>query len=206
MMRKEDTYQSSIFLVRKYFYSRINQAIELAKLDREDVVLDVGCGFGYLIKKIASKVKLCIGVDADISQVNQQVRKMSNVKLVKTDVRDLSLDIVPTKIFCVSVLEHIPEKDLEHMVSNIKKMMQKRGNLIVGLPTENIIYSFARKLIRKRKPEDHVSHQHVVHLILKKYFSLETRKTIPFNFPSFLSLYLIEKYSSFDKKKGQENL
>ena len=48
----ENTYESKNLITRVYFRLKINKAIKLAGLKKEDIILDFGCGDGWLEKKL----------------------------------------------------------------------------------------------------------------------------------------------------------
>src|SRR3989338_4656637 len=128
--RLENTYESKNWLVRTYFNYKINRAITLASLRKEDIILDFGCGGGWLEGKL--KDYKIYGYD-----INPE----------KTFIRDYK-EIKPTKIFVLDVLEHIPSDEIEKILNNFKKLNNK-FILIVSIPTENLISRKIRKFVGK---------------------------------------------------------
>ena len=102
--RLENTYKSKNWLVRTYFCYKINQAIQLARLKKSDVILDFGCGGGWLEQKL--KNFNIYGYDT-----NPQ----------KTFIKDYRT-IKPTKIFALDVFEHIPKTELQKIIESFKKL------------------------------------------------------------------------------------
>jgi len=193
-MQLQMTYESKNPFLRKYFYSRLKHSINLAKLNPDDIVLDLGCGFGTLLGLVKDKVKYSIGVDIDISQVKDEVKKSKNVRLIEGNITDLNLDIKPTKIFCISILEHLNEEELNRTISNIKKMSSNNAKLIVGLPTENILYLLARRLFGFNDSHGHKTNYRIIEKMLKDSFEFEKSEVIPFNLFPYIGLYVIERY------------
>ena len=48
----ENTYESKNLIARTYFRWKVNVAVRLAKLKKTDVILDFGCGGGWLERKL----------------------------------------------------------------------------------------------------------------------------------------------------------
>lgn len=153
----ENTYQSKNPLTRIYFRKKIDSCIRIAKLKKEDIILDFGCGAGWLEKKL-NKYKI-FGYD-----INPEKTFIENYK-----------DVKPTKIFCLDVLEHIPEKDIENILSKFKEL-NDNFELIVSIPTGNFISRKIRKLVGKLEvPKEHITSYATILNILKKNFNLKRR-------------------------------
>lgn len=153
----EDTYESKNLITRVYFKKKVDVAIKLAKLRKEDVILDFGCGGGWLEKKL--KEFNILGYD-----INPK----------KTFIKDYR-EIKPTKIFCLDVLEHIPLEEIKEIIENFKNMNDK-AELIVSLPTENWISRKIRKLLGKTEvPKEHITKYHDIINLLNEYFKLKRK-------------------------------
>ncbi|MBI2043076.1 methyltransferase domain-containing protein [Candidatus Pacearchaeota archaeon] len=158
--RLENTYESENLLVRMYFRWKINITVWLANLKKDDVILDFGCGGGWLEKKL--KNYKIFGYD-------------TNPK--KTFIKDYR-KIKPTKIFALDVFEHIPIKETKKILANFKKM-SKNFYLIVSQPTENWLSRKIRKLVGKEEvPKEHITRYEEIIKLLKKEF--EFRRKINF--------------------------
>ena len=83
--RLENTYESKNLLVRTYFKYKIDRAIKIARLKKEDVILDFGCGGGYLEKQL--KNYKIYGYD-----INPEKTFIDDYRKIK-----------PTKIFALDV-------------------------------------------------------------------------------------------------------
>jgi len=153
----ENTYESRNFLTKIYFRMKINSAIKMAKLKKEDVILDFGCGGGWLEKKL--KRFNIFGYD-----INPE----------KTFIKDYR-KIKPTKIFCLDVFEHVPVEEIKEII-NIFKKMNDSFELIVSIPTGNFISRKVRKLVGKLEvPKEHITSYKEILNILKKNFKLKKK-------------------------------
>ena len=153
----EDTYESKNLITRIYFKTKVWIAIRLANLKREDIILDFGCGDGWLEKKL--KNYKIYGYD-----INPE----------KTFIKDYR-KIKPTKIVVLDVFEHIPTYEIERILDNFKKL-NDNFNLIVSLPTENLISRKIRKFVGKTEvPKEHITKYQEIVKILKDNFKLKKR-------------------------------
>ena len=148
-----NTYESGSLIAKIYFRWKVMTAIKLAGLKKEDVILDYGCGDGWLEHKL--KNYNIYGYD-----LNPE----------KTFVKDYT-KIRPTKIFVLDVFEHIPKEEIRNIIRNFKKM--KKFELIVSQPTENWLSRKVRKFIGKGEvPDEHITRYEEIIEILKQEFKL----------------------------------
>jgi len=153
----ESTYTNKNPITRIYFRTKVWLCIKIARLKKEDIILDFGSGGGWLEKKL--KDFKIYGYD-----INPE----------KTFVKDYK-KIKPTKIFALDVFEHIPVKEIENVVKNFKNLNNK-FKLIVSIPTENLISRKVRKFVGKTEiPKEHITKEKEILKILKKNFKLEKR-------------------------------
>jgi len=120
------------FLIRKYFEKKINIAIGLANLNKEDKILDFGCGAGALKHKLRSEGYTVTGYDITPDY---------------SDIKDYTA-YKPTKIFAMDVFEHMFIEDINLVIKNYKKMSPK-FDIVVSIPIEGKIYKTIRKLAGK---------------------------------------------------------
>lgn len=156
----ENTYESPNIITRTYFKIKIWFAIKIAKLKKEKIILDFGCGGGWLEKKL--KGYKIYGYD-----INPE----------KTFIKDYKT-LVPSKIFALDVFEHIPSREIEKIINDFKKM-SNHFELIVSIPTENKISRMMRKFVGKLEvPKEHITKYPEILKILKSKLKLEKK----FNF------------------------
>lgn len=153
----EDTYEDKNPLTRFYFRTKVWIAVKIARLKKEDVILDFGCGGGWLEEKL--KDYSIYGYD-----INPEKTFIKNYKKIK-----------PTKIFVLDVLEHIPSNEIGKIFDNFKKL-NDNFTLIVSIPTENLISRKIRKFVGKAEiPKEHITKYHEIIKILKENFILKKR-------------------------------
>lgn len=151
----EATYESKNFITRLYFRLKINSAIKLARLRKGDVILDFGCGGGWLERKLK-------GFEIHGYDINPEKTFIDDYKKVR-----------PTKIFVLDVLEHVPENEIQGILDSFKNL-NNRFDLIVSIPTENWISRKMRKLVGKKEvPDEHITKYDTILRILKRNFRLK---------------------------------
>jgi len=152
--RLENTYDSKNLLVKTYFRWKMNKVIRMANLSKGDIILDFGCGGGWLEQKL--KGYEIIGYDTNPE---------------KTFIKDYTV-LKPTKIFALDVFEHIPISEIRKIIFNFKKM-NDNFELIVSQPTENWISRKVRKMVGKEEiPAEHITRYEEILDILNKNFQL----------------------------------
>ncbi len=135
------TYLNKNFLVRIFSRTKVNIAIKLAKIKKDDLILDFGCGAGWLKNKLKKQGYNSIGYD--ITPEHSDVKNYTEVN--------------PTKIFAMDVWEHISKEDIKKIIQNFKKM-NSNFELITAIPTENILSRKVRKLLGKsERVADHIT-------------------------------------------------
>lgn len=166
----EDTYKSKNLITRIYFRQKVEAAIRLANLRKENIILDFGCGGGWLESRLKSFN--IFGYD-----INPE----------KTFIKDYR-KLKPTKIFCLDVLEHIPKSEILRIIENFKNM-NGDFQLIVSVPTGNFISRKIRKFVGKPEvPKEHITSYNQILKILRENFKLKKK----INFFSVTKIFLFE--------------
>lgn len=135
------TYLNKNPLARIFFRTKVNLAVRIAGLKKEDKILDFGCGAGYLKDKLRKQGYNVTGYD--ITPEHSDIKDYRKIK--------------PDKIFALDVFEHISKEDIRKIIKNFKKMNQN-FELIASIPTENFVSKKIRKFFGKpERVEDHIT-------------------------------------------------
>ncbi|MAG02280.1 hypothetical protein CMI42_02990 [Candidatus Pacearchaeota archaeon] len=171
--RLENTYESKNSLVRTHFRWRVDTAINMAGLKKGDVILDFGCGGGWLEKRLK---------DYNIHGYDNNPEKT-----FIDDYRNLKGNGV-NKIFALDVFEHIPVDIVDEILEEFKKVSGK-FDIIVSIPTENWISRKVRRLVGKKEvPDEHITSYHQILGLLKKHFKFKKKV----NFFTVSHIYVFE--------------
>ncbi len=126
-------HQNKRLLVRKYFKKKVDTALNLASLSKEDNILDFGCGAGALKNRLRTEGYKVNGYD---------------ITPEHSDIEDYT-ELSPNKIFAMDVFEHMFKEDIILTLQNFKKMSD-HFLIVVSIPVEGLIYRSIRRLIGKR--------------------------------------------------------
>ena len=72
----------------------LDRLVAQASLSKEDVVLEVGAGFGFLTQLLSKECKKVIAVELDsqlVAFLQEQLQNLQNVELIEGDILDVSL-------------------------------------------------------------------------------------------------------------------
>ena len=84
---------------------------KLIKFSKNDVVLDVGCGTGFLTAEVAKLVKEVVGIDISEKLIERAV-KTKNVKYIVADAEKLPFgDKTFDKVVSFTMLQDVEDKD-----------------------------------------------------------------------------------------------
>jgi len=146
------THMSKNFLVKTFFRVKTQLSINMAGLKKGDLILDFGCGSGYLKNKLMREGNNAIGYD---------------VTPEHSDVEDYRT-LKPNKILSLDVLEHISKEDIRKIIKDFKKMSES-FYLVLAIPTENLLSRKMRKLFGKpERVPDHITTLKEIVLIMKE--------------------------------------
>ena len=93
--------------------SKIGDILNSIKLDSNELVLDLGCGTGFLFKHINKQVRLVVGIDLSqkaLVEVKKRTKNMTNTALILADADNTPFpDHTFDKIFAITVLQNMPD-------------------------------------------------------------------------------------------------
>jgi len=86
------------FLINEDVYGLI---VNSAEIDKNDIVLEVGSGLGFLTEKLAKKAKKVVAVElddklADLLAANLREKKVDNVEIINENVLDINFEFHPS--------------------------------------------------------------------------------------------------------------
>ncbi len=115
--------------------------IDNASLTKDDVVLEVGAGFGFLTQRLSQECKKVIAVEIDpqlVDHLKKQFSSIENVVLVEGDILNVSLPsfnkIVSAPPYSISspLLFYLLEKKFDFGIFVLQKEFAERLAAVVG--------------------------------------------------------------------------
>jgi ubiquinone/menaquinone biosynthesis C-methylase UbiE len=197
---------------RYIFKKRVEQAFSLIPKKRYGYALDAGTGIGFFLPALSSIADDVVGVDIapvlPYTRTMLRHRHIDNVVLSNADLYNLPFSSSAFDlIVCLSVIEHVP--DPKTVFSEIDRILQDSGVMIVGYPLEHALYKFFEKLsrwykyvklrnkIKKLKTDKrfhpHVSSYRQIEESLDNIFRIDARKDVGvFGIPLYRVLRLVK--------------
>jgi 2-polyprenyl-3-methyl-5-hydroxy-6-metoxy-1,4-benzoquinol methylase len=127
---------------KKYGYSSLRQKIMASLVDKNQKVLDLGCGTGSFIKLLNQKNKEVEGLE-----ISQKAAQIGQKKGLKIKIADLHQTFPYSKntfdtITAGEIIEHIYDTDF--FLEEIKRILKPNGFLILSTPN---IATLGRRLM-----------------------------------------------------------
>jgi methionine biosynthesis protein MetW len=128
-------------------------------IDKDSTVLDMGCGDGRLLEKLAREKKTS-GTGVDISEIAVRRARKRGVNAIVADVNNYTVRKSYDYITICDVLEHVPFP--EGIMKNVKGKFNR--NLIITIPNMGIVWNRLRFLFGKFPndwywhPAEHLRH------------------------------------------------
>jgi len=157
---------------------------EFFPIDREETVLNVGCGNGVQAVIYKRNFKKMVGVDINQERLNISSLVMGkynikNFEAICANVEKIPLTEKFNKVIAIDIVEHLVNP--ENLISEIHRLLRNDGKLLITFPAlhdkwENLFRFVGRKILRRkgktiRKPGwDPDAHQYEYNL--KKWLSI----------------------------------
>ena len=129
-------------IVRRLFYRRISDLLNLVPQNRRARVIDIGCWTGHALPLLAERFGEVWGLDDDSSSLTDHVlpraqEHCESARLVKADAAnspfpDAYFDIV----FLIDTLPYIASGKKPQVVQECLRTLHQTGEMIISLPIE----------------------------------------------------------------------
>lgn len=176
-----NTYQyytyNSPFLIKRWLHQkRIKEAIKILDLKSSDTLLDYGCGDGYLLA-------LCLeflppenlyGYEPTTNVYQQAIGKVNNKPITLVpNIYELYHKKF-SKIVCLEICEHLPDKELIELLVNIEELMTNESKVVFEVPIEIGIPALIKNTFRfiNWRREDNLNTKNYI----KTFFGLCTSR------------------------------
>lgn len=120
------------------------EIIKLLNPQKNETILDIGCGTGDLTQKISKLSKQVTGIDNSPEMIQAAQKKYPELLFVQADARDFQLNKKFDAIFSNAVLHWIPQAD--KMIINTNQHLTIGGRLVVEFGGKGCNYSIISAL------------------------------------------------------------
>lgn len=157
---------------------------EFFSIDREETVLNVGCGNGVQAVVYKGNFKKMVGVDInqerlDMSRLIMEKYHVKNFETICANVEKIPLTKKFDKVIAIDIIEHLVNP--ANLIGEIYRLLKNDGKLLITFPAmhdkwENLFRFVGRKILKRkgktiRKPGwDPDAHQY--EYSLKKWLSI----------------------------------
>ena len=133
--------------------AKIEDALNSIEIKPKELVLDLGCGTGFLFQHIDKSIKLLVGLDISLNvlrEASKRTKDLSNIALVRADADNTPFpDSIFDKVFAITLLQNMPNSRLT--LIEIKRVAKKQAIFVVtGLKKKFKKEKFVNLLNRAR--------------------------------------------------------
>jgi SAM-dependent methyltransferase len=161
------------------YYARPNVFIYSRVIPKvgDGLILDAGCGEGYIIEKLREGRRHCIGIDLSPKEVKDAIFRCPKASFMVGDVVSLPFrDDVFDWVISVEVLEHVPNFSLA--IKEYYRVLNHGGKILLTIPNG--------KGLTSRDDPGHInffSYKQFVRLLEEANFDICTREKFGLEFP-----------------------
>ncbi len=183
-----------IYRIARHFTLNWKRNI-ISRYQKHGAALDIGCGTGHFLSKIAGAKWSVVGIEPDNTAKSIAASQLPK-GLFLDSLYELPIEQKFDLITLWHVLEHVPH--LNEYLNKIKKHLKPTGTLIIAVPNHN---SYDARHYREHwagyDVPRHLYHfsQDTMTLLLKKH-QLKLSDTIPMKLDAYYVSLLSEKYLS----------
>jgi len=129
--------------------AKIKAVMESINMEKEGLVLDVGCGTGLLFEYVANKAEAIVGLDISretLFQAKKHAKKFANVHLILADSDNAPLkEDVFSHVFALTLIQNTPNPF--KTLNEIRRVSKENAVIVVtGLKKKFPIKAFKRLL------------------------------------------------------------
>ncbi|MCX6816712.1 MAG: class I SAM-dependent methyltransferase [Candidatus Beckwithbacteria bacterium] len=196
----------------------------LADINRQDVVLDLGCHNGQHTLKTAVKCRKIIGLDYDRKQLTIARNSAADKHITNVVFRQFNLeqklkfkDQSFDKILCLDVLEHIIRRN--QLLASIRRLLKPRGLAFIAIPNLNTSWKQLQKKVGLNPfadPDHKIEYSlaQAKNILKRAGFDIISLRAVTYDSPWIgfidllggLSLRLYSKIALYKKAKAGQNI
>ena len=130
---------------------KVEKLLKHIMIDSSTIVLDLGCGGGYVARELYNKTNSQIyGIDSskEAIQLSVDESKDTSIKYQKADITRLPFpNDFADVILCIGVIEHV--REYECCLKEIKRVLKNNG-LVYAVSSNRNSFIYEQRIIRER--------------------------------------------------------
>ena len=129
--------------VTRYEFRRLHESIIKEITDEMSVILDIGCGTGWVSKKLIPSGKKVISMDISSDNPVKAVRELRHENHAGLIADAYNIPLKNNSVDCIiasEILEHVPDPKV--LIISLIKLLKTKGKIIITVPyNEKIEYN-----------------------------------------------------------------
>lgn len=113
--------------------AKIKAAMRSIRMDKQDLVLDVGCGTGLLFNHITDRVKEIVGLDISrktLLQAKKRTINVPNIHLISADADNIPLKSgMFSHVFAITLIQNMPNP--LKTLHEVKRVAEENALIVV---------------------------------------------------------------------------
>jgi len=142
---------------RWIFWQRLQHAHRLLEkhVPSDAITLDFGGGSGAFLPSLQNLFNNLSVIDLDLGDAERIANhfQLSDVSFYRQDINGFDQACMFDLVVATDVFEHF--SDMHEPYRFLQQHLKDGGFLLLTLPSENALYELGRRIVRKRKPDDH---------------------------------------------------
>jgi 2-polyprenyl-3-methyl-5-hydroxy-6-metoxy-1,4-benzoquinol methylase len=124
-------------IIRMIQAQRIRTIVSFMEIADSDVVLDAGCGEGYIFSRLPRSVRR-VGVDLSPTALEIASSRNPDIEWIRSNVQRMPFDANTfDKVCCSEVIEHVI--DPQAVIEELHRVVKPTGRVVITVPNEQTI-------------------------------------------------------------------
>lgn len=134
---------------------RHRKALEYLAVRRGEVILDIGCGRGELLRACSEKGGRPVGIDYSAAAIKISKRGQDNPALIQASATALPFrQETFDKVIMLDIVEHLSSDDLMICLRDVRRVLRKEGQVIIHTPNQwgDALFAFYFRILSILRP------------------------------------------------------